>query len=279
MPYFADLSFKSILPSMQGLRSPSRLTLVAALPVALGTAYVLYIRHTISRQVSSTHGIRFPKSMKEGKQSTFPDNVELPSGIPQAVAEEGSEYILSFERIVSRPIPASLLAFPLPGLDGSPSELLTRYVRTTMKKFAWTPQAFILRAMVGEEAKRTFDTSAIDAMDFASPHRVAGVYCVANRSATSQGTGDQVTIYLSPPEGYHGPVVQGLIVTKAERVNSGSSESSSKEHDAVVFVNETWLWRTPDEKPTLLEVGSSRSFHTFIISRMVIAAISSVRKH
>ncbi len=262
----------SLSRSASPMSSPNRLVLVTLGTVALTTAYVLYLKRSISQHVASSHGTRVPatKSTKTGGPDDFPKGTQVPSVVPPEVASQNSDQILSFERIVSNPISASKVAFPLSGLDSSPSSLLTAYIRTTMTAFSWTPQAFMLRAMVPKEAKQTFGAEAIAAMDFASPHWVTGVYRVAHRGMNPQGTGDQVILNLEPPEGYHGPVVKGLIVAGVEKVDSGSGEPQ------VVFVNETWMWRAPSERPTLLEGSLSRWMHTWIISSMVVKGIHGV---
>ncbi|KAH8886920.1 hypothetical protein GQ53DRAFT_750120 [Thozetella sp. PMI_491] len=269
-------SAMAFIPSVDLTRPMHRVALVAVGSVAFGAAYLWYLQRSVSAQVSNSHATRVPRNplskKRQGKHQSFPRDIQVPSAVPADVAAEDSDQILTYERIVSRPVPASHIAQPASDLASSPSELLTAYIRTTMKAFTWTPQAFILRAMVPAEAKKTFDRDAIDAMDFVSPHLVTGVYRVVHRGPNPQGTGDQVMLRLEAPEGFRGPAAKGLILAEVKMEMSDSGEPM------VVFVNETWMWRGRGEKPTLLEGNLSRWMHTLIISSMVVKGIRAVSK-
>ncbi|KAI3400502.1 hypothetical protein diail_2699, partial [Diaporthe ilicicola] len=177
----------------------------------------------------------------------------FPRSLPQSVAaNETTEYILWNERVVSKPVTLSELRLSSESLD----ELLTRYVRATMVAFTWTPQAYIIRKMLPAGVGETFEDNYINAMDFKEvDQRVDGVYTVQYR-ATDPGD-RRVEMKLSPPEDYTGPRSGGIIVAAIEPVRAGST-------DAIVFVNETWLWRNQDEEATVLEGSIGRWFHSIL---------------
>ncbi|KAG8168227.1 hypothetical protein KVR01_003916 [Diaporthe batatas] len=106
-------------------------------------------------------------------------------------------------------------------------------------------------------------------MDFATmDQRVDGVYIVQYRGSESHG--ERVEMRLSAPEGFRGPRSDGIIVAAIEPVGADAS-------DDVVFVNETWLWRYQNEKPTLLEGSISRWFHSLLAAWLIGKGIESVR--
>lgn len=71
---------------------------------------------------------------------------------------------------------------------------------------------------------------------------------------------------LSPPEGYTGPEAHGVIVAAVELVG-----------DDFMFVNETWLRRGLDEKPTMLEGAVGRWFHSLLAAWLIGKGVSAVK--
>lgn len=190
----------------------------------------------------------------------------LPKSLPQSViADDTGEHVLWNERVVSKPVALSELGWSSGRLD----ELLTRYVRATMVAFTWTPQAYIIRKMLPAEVGGTFEADYINTMDFTKvDQRVDGVYTVQYRGTDT--CGQRVEMRLSPPEEYTGPRSDGIIVAAIEPVGAGAP-------DDIVFVNETWLWRKPDEKPTLLEGSIGRWFHSLLAAWLIGKGIKSIR--
>lgn len=107
-------------------------------------------------------------------------------------------------------------------------------------------------------------------MDFTKvDQRVDGVYTVQSRG--TDPCGERVEMKLSPPEDYTGPRSDGIIVAAIGPMRVASS-------DAIVFVNETWLWRKPDEKPTLLEGSIGRWFHCLLSAWLIGKGIKALRR-
>lgn len=71
------------------------------------------------------------------------------------------------------------------------------------------------------------------------------------------------------PRSYGGPPVRGLILSALEEEQDGA---------AVRFVNETWLWRRRDEKPTLLESGLGKWLHSPLAGWLVIKGLGAVTR-
>lgn len=211
-------------------------------------------------------GAQVGKTSTQAAASPLPEP-PLPRSLPQSVAADDTGGIVLWnERVVSKPVALSELGWPGGDLD----ELLTRYVRATMVAFTWTPQAYLIRKMLPAGVGETFDAEYINAMDFRmADQRVDGVYTVQYRGAGPRG--ERVEMRLSPPEEYTGPKSDGIIVAAIEPVGAGAP-------DAVVFVNETWLWRGPDEKPTLLEGSIGRWFHSLLAAWLVGKGIKSIRR-
>lgn len=200
--------------------------------------------------------------------ASSPSEPPLPRSLPQSVVVDNTTggYVLWNERAVSKPVALSELHWS----SGSLDELLTRYVRATMIAFTWTPQAYLIRKMLPAGVGETFEADYINAMDFTELNkRVDGVYTVQYRGTTEPG-GKRVEMRLSPPDEYTGPRSDGIIVAAIEPVGAGAP-------DEVVFVNETWLWRHPDEKPTLLEGSIGRWFHSLLAAWLIGKGIRSIR--
>ncbi|KAL1872325.1 hypothetical protein VTK73DRAFT_1556 [Phialemonium thermophilum] len=273
-------------------RTAGKILAIALIPVALEAGYLFYLKRSVSRHTTASAGLRYPrdptksgdsKSAGAAASNGIPASVVKPVSLPLEVADDSSsEYVLSYERVVSQPLPASSLRHPLPSalLSGAPdvstgaSLLLTVYLRATMKAFGWTPQAFAIRAAVGSsEAKRTFDDAYIDNLDFREGDRVDGVYTVAFRGSRDGQSEERVEMLLDPPASYRGPVVKGLIACGVEPVPSLEGvEKPAK----VVFINETWLYRKTDEKPTLLEGAAGRWIHSLLAGWLIMKGLKVV---
>ncbi|KAG6366773.1 hypothetical protein INS49_000953 [Diaporthe citri] len=247
---------------------------VALIAVATPTVYLFLLRRSVMRNVESCNTQQYGRGAQTGKTTQHwqaaaspPSEPPLPRSLPQSVvADDTPGYVLWNERVVSKPVALSELRWS----GGSLDELLTRYVRATMVAFTWTPQAYLIRKMLPAGVGETFEADYINTMDFAElGKRVDGVYTVQYRG-TDPG-GERVEMRLSPPEEYTGPRSGGIIVAAIEPVGAGAP-------DEVVFVNETWLWRNPDEKPTLLEGSIGRWFHSLLAAWLIGKGIKPIRR-
>lgn len=245
---------------------------VALIAVATPTVYLFLLRRSVMRNVESCNTQQYGRGAQTGEETqqaaaSPPSEPPLPMSLPQSVvADDTGGYVLWNERVVSKPVALSELRWS----SGSLDELLTRYVRATMVAFTWTPQAYIIRKMLPADVGETFEAEHINAMDFSKlEQRVDGVYTVQYRG-TDPGS-ERVEMRLSPPDEYTGPRSEGIIVAAIEPVGAGAP-------DEVVFVNETWLWRHPDEKATLLEGSIGRWFHSLLAAWLIGKGIKSIRR-
>lgn len=198
----------------------------------------------------------------------------LPKSFSVATADNDDSIVLSYERIVSKPIQlASLGCWDVEQLN----EMLTRYVRATMFAFTQTPQAGMIRRMTPQDVWETFEGTYINDMDFARiGQRVDGVYTVQyrgnnNNSGASRGGGERVELRLDPPPGFpDAGGSEGIIVAAIEPVGEGSG-------DVVRFVNETWLWRKAGQAPTFLERAAGRWLHSLMAAWLVNRGISALK--
>ncbi|KAI0509056.1 hypothetical protein F5B22DRAFT_618286 [Xylaria bambusicola] len=241
------------------------LAVVALLP-ATYAAYVL--RQGATRTVATAR-----ISPPEPLRATEDDDDDAPSAVPSDVHVAPERYVVGRERVVSEDVPLKRL---LPGLREGKGEgkrgLLETYLGTTMRTFTWTPQAFVMKALVsrlpgGAALAETFSATYLDACCFQPGDRVCGVYVVRERVA-SEG-GERVFLDLSAPEGWKGPVVTGVL-------DCGYVLGEENGEKVVRFVNETVLWRTTDGKPTLLEGKVSRWLHTAMIGWMMVRGVEAV---
>lgn len=244
---------------------------VALVAVATPTVYLLLLRRSVMRNVESSTTQQCGPKVQTKRTATQAaasplSEPALPRSLPQSVAaDDTGGYVLWNERVVSKPVVLS----ELPWSSGSLDELLTRYVRATMIAFTWTPQAYLIRKLLPAGVGETFEADYINAMDFrVVDQRVDGVYTVQYRGTEPRG--ERVEMRLSPPGEYTGPRSDGIIVAAIEPVEAGTP-------DEVVFVNETWLWRHPDDKPTLLEGSIGRWFHSLLAAWLVGKGIKSIR--
>ncbi|KAM4062682.1 hypothetical protein HRG_007511 [Hirsutella rhossiliensis] len=207
-----------------------------------------------------------------------------PASLPAHV--KSPQWVVAYERVVSSPVPISSLADPSSSstsshAQSSPSALLRRYMRATHIAFAWTPQAWLIRALVGDaHARRSFDTDWIDALAFAPGDLVNGVYKVACHEREGPGFAlpERAELLIQAPATYRGPSVCGLLLAAIEPALSASADTAAgKGHEpSVVFVNETWMWRRAGEKPVLLETPLGKWFHGLLARWLVFKGLDAV---
>ncbi|KAI0798739.1 hypothetical protein GGR55DRAFT_672209 [Xylaria sp. FL0064] len=270
-----------------------------ALPIALlaviallPAAYSAYVLRQAARRTSATASISPPDPLPVDAQDDDDDDDAL-IAIPPAVRAALDQYVVARERIVSEAIPLRKI---LPGLragleawegkevdggEGDRSEsvsgsvrrgLLETYLATTMRMFTWTPQALAMKHMVarlpdGAAYAGTFAGSYLDTCFFQARDRVYGVYVVRERVRNKRW--ERVLLDLSPPEGWKGPVVAGVL-------DCGFVLGEERGERVIRFVNETVLWRREDEKPTLLEGTVSRWLHGAMVGWMVVRGVEAV---
>ncbi|TQV92850.1 hypothetical protein IF1G_08774 [Cordyceps javanica] len=273
--------------------------------VVLPTVYVAYLNWAVRRRTTCSSGQLSPPPADQASASSVPPRT--PRSLPDEVMANPEEWVVSYERVVSRPIPAAMLVHKLRGggddhdkqttAGSSPSPLLTTYLRTTYKAFGWTPQAFLIRGLLAEPERRaSFGAAHIDGLAFADGDVVDGVYKVtsyqyrqSSSSSSSKGgsssSAEVIELSIDVPRSYKGPAVRGLILSAVEEeegevegppVSAMPPPTTTTTAVAVRFVNETWLWRKRDEKPTMLESGLGRWFHSLLAGWLVMKGLGGV---
>lgn len=201
----------------------------------------------------------------------------LPESLPAEVVKSRSEWVVSFERATSNPVSLTTLeaqqddAVDQPSDAASqPSRLLKEYLQAAHVAFSWTPQAMMIRAMLKEqECRDSFTRRWIQGLSFGIGDLVNGVYEVSHYAKVDQAGAERVELLIHTPPSYTGPPVRGLILSVIE-------PAASETAGMVVFVNETWLWRKRDEKPTLLESRFGKWFHGLLASWLVVKGMTAV---
>jgi hypothetical protein len=261
--------FSSIPPSL-GLSSKTTIVILSLLPVAIPTAYILILKATVSRRV--TVQTETSRPTKDGTTRRLPA-AALPVSLPADVTSPTSTGTICCERAVSRPVPYSALAHP----PDSPA-LLTAYARAVMEAFSWLPQAFLIRATIKEpDLKASFETPFIRSLALEQGDVVNGVWRVTHRGggpATAKGQQQQqqrIEYTMSLPASYTGPVMHCQVICILEPAGGGDDE-------AMLFVNETWIWRSPVEKPTMLEGAVGRWLHSMVVGWMMLKGIKAVTR-
>ncbi|KAI1120173.1 hypothetical protein F5Y10DRAFT_258953 [Nemania abortiva] len=253
--------------------------LLAVAPVVLPVAYMAYVLRRNSQRTTASASITPPDPLAGNTlKAERGDTLAIPTAVLAAI----DEYVIARERVVSEAVPLeSILPALRGGLSGGKEDssdenqrLLETYLATTMRMFTWTPQAFAMKAMVsrlpnGAAAAETFSTAYLDACSFEAGDRVCGVYIVREHVVKSSGEGERILLDLSPPEGWKGPIVSGVL-------DCGFVVEEKAGERFVRFVNETILWRPKDGKPTLLEGAVSRWLHTAMIKWMMVKGIQAV---
>ncbi|KAI0538913.1 hypothetical protein GGR58DRAFT_466593 [Xylaria digitata] len=268
----------SIPWSADGKKASLPVVLLAAVPAVLPAAYVAYVLGKGARRTTASASITPPDPLVGNARSGEVKADAL--ALPPAVLAAPDQYVVARERVVSEAVPLSRI---LPGLrrgledDDDDAEtgkgLLETYLGTTMRMFTWTPQAYVMKRMVsrlpdGPVHADTFSTPYLDTCLFEDGDRVCGVYVVRERFVNSRGD-ERVFLDLSPPEGWKGPVVNGVLDCRFVHEEKGGE-------GFVRFVNETVLWRKKDERPTLLEGTVSRWLHTTMIRWMIVRGVEAV---
>ncbi|KAI8624205.1 hypothetical protein F5Y19DRAFT_323623 [Xylariaceae sp. FL1651] len=265
--------------------------LLALAPIVVPAAYVVYVLRQGARRTSASTRISPPDPLVgESRAGTKGSDATARAGgtamedgdtaaIPPAVLAEREQHVIARERVVSDAVPLESICPSLrPGGrdDGSESArkgLLETYLSNTMRLFTWTPQAFVMKSMVsrlprGAEYAATFSAPYLDSCRFEVGDRVCGVYVVRER--VSQPGGERVFLDLSPPVGWTGPVVDGVLDCGFVLGKGEGGEPYIR------FVNETLLWRRKEDRPTLLEGKAGRWLHALMVRWMVVRGVEAV---
>lgn len=270
------------------LASRQASTALALLPIVAPVAYVLYMNWTVKRNTFAVNG-KLPNVSSSNKDdqisgdTTYP---QPPQSLPADITADVAQWVVAYERVVSHPISISTLSYqpseaPVGTSSGTtqPSSLLRSWLRVTHKAFSWTPQAFIIRAVLKEPLNRgSFDGAWIDSLMFKEGDVVNGVYRVSCHQRDATTGSERAELVIDVPQSYKGPPVRGLILSAIEPVQSSSSGTASAGEPEVVFVNETWMWRLNSEKPTLLESGFGRWFHRLLAGWLIMKGLNGVQR-
>ncbi|KHO01247.1 uncharacterized protein MAM_00248 [Metarhizium album ARSEF 1941] len=255
------------------------MTTLALLPVVIPAGYVLYTGWTVYRTTTSVSGTLVPRQATSASKTSHPAE---PHSLAAEVGENRCQWVVTYERVVSEPLPLPCLDYPPKESPLSskpaaqPSRLLQEVSRSMQKAFRWTPQAAIIRGALSEPLnRRSFDTAWIDNLCFKPGDVVNGVYKVSC-STTDQATGsERVELLIDTPPSYRGPRVRGLILAAIEPASpSMNSDDKGPAGGRIVIVNETWMWRLADEKPTLLESSVGRWLHRLLAGWLVLKGVS-----
>lgn len=123
-------------------------------------------------------------------------------------------------------------------------------------------------------AKSTFSsTDHIQKLAFKVGDRVNGVYMVAYVGEGNEPDSERVELALDRPQGYSGATPRGRIIAEVIRV---PGHGIGEEDEQVLFVNETWMWRKPEETKTLLEGGMGAWIHSLTSGWLLLEGIKAV---
>jgi hypothetical protein len=258
---------------------------VIGLAILLPATYALFTYRKLTRATTSKSG-RWRGCHRKGapelqQKEEEEKAIEPPGGLPEEIQQDDSGWVVSYERVNSRPVPASALAYPFPAAveDGTGvSSILKVYTRAAQLAFSWTPQAFAIRAATGvAKIRRTFDTEYIRSLDFHQGSIVNGAYQVSLHTSRLAPAAETLELSLVPPPDYRGPIFKGLILTRIEEVAEPVGEKQSvPDHRHVIFVNETWMWRRETEAATLLESPVGAWVHRVMAGFLVTKGMAAV---
>lgn len=238
-------------------------------------AYIFYTSWTVYQNTTSVSG-KLP-SRQEASASERSHPAE-PHSLPTEVKDSPSQWVVTYERVVSLPFPPSSLGQSLsfePRTE--PSRLLQDWLRTTHKAFSRTPQALLIRGALSEPLnKGSFDKKWIENLSFNPGDIVNGVYRVSCYEKDQTTSSERVELLIDIPSSYKGPTVRGLILSAIEAAPSVSSDHRGASEENIVFVNETWMWRLVDEKPTMLESSFGQWFHRLLAGWLILKGVSGV---
>jgi hypothetical protein len=220
---------------------PSKLLLATSIPLVPLTCTALYLTY-----------IHYRESRKGIHSRTTPhlQSPSLTPYLPKPIQENKSKYILHHE-VAHASVPISALSSHYSSsLRRNPQgeeeddehevakggvdldEVLTEFLRHTMTTFSTrAPPAYAIRRLLKNsppDVRTSFESRYLRTLGFNPGDRVCGVYVVSSRSP------ERVVLDLDAPEGYSGPVVEGLLAVEVEVDLQG---------EVVRFRNHTVMWR------------------------------------
>lgn len=250
------------------------------IPVALPAAYLLYLSWAVTSRTTVTigqAGSRDSSSQAASRASTPSRPISLPADVDE---NSDSQWVVTYERVVSLPVSVSNITVS----DASDTavrqdekeelplaSMLQAYTRATHLAFRRTLQAKLMRAAIRDlETKHTFDVGWTRNLSFQVGDIVNGAYKVVYHGPGSDPASERIELMIEAPASYRGPPPpKGLILAQVQHV-SGQDKT---EEPAVMFVNETWMWRRQDEKPTLIESGLQASVHRLMARWLVVNGV------
>jgi hypothetical protein len=196
------------------------------IPFAVPSLYLFYLYNSLSKRVTCTVN-----------HSISPTSTT--TSLPTEIKSNPSNYVIAHE-IASK----SVATKSLPNY-GSADQLLTEYLRDTMKTFTYLPQAYLIKKLIKSAAeKKSYEHAYINSLSFVPGDVVCGTYRVVTRKP------NHVELSLFGPETYTGPVFDGLLIVSIE-----------ERDEWTVFLNETVMWRKTSEGKVLLESAFGKWFH------------------
>ncbi|KAJ3003882.1 UNVERIFIED_CONTAM: hypothetical protein HDU68_005449, partial [Siphonaria sp. JEL0065] len=194
----------------------------------------------------------------------------LPASLPFS-----QETIGSYERIESKTFSFDAFGLKTTASDSDLQLLLTKYERANMLTFLKTPQASIIKSAswnTEDAVKKSFDVEHIQALDFKAGDRVNGVYIVTYRSVSSNDNDKRlywVELKGDAPSGFKGdPHLANIMIVGGIQINKESNE--------LLFYNETWAWREPGDRSTILESWVGAWMHEWFCAWLVKKGIDAV---
>ena len=247
------------------------------LPVALPAAYLLYLSWKVTRTTSAKRG-QYDSSAPDSDTDSSPG---MPFSIPAEVIEDdGSRWVVSYERVVSDPVLVSNLTISEDDSDVTderkrehPSPLIQAYSRAAHIAFSATPQARLMRiAILDDDGKRTFDARWIRELAFQKGDVVNGAYKVVYHGSGVSPRSERIELLIESPPSYRGPPApEGLILAEIRHARTDDQGQAS-----VVFVNETWMWRRVDHLPTMIENSVGGKIHEMLARWLVVRGVEGV---
>lgn len=186
-------------------------------------------------------------------------------------------------------------------------DLVNAFLRTTMQSFTRMPHARLVRRMVlrsgDPEASASLEDSYLSDCAFRVGERVCGMYVVAERREEKKKKEEEeeggdatvvvVILRLEPPVGWTGPVVRGLLgigvilCEEGDEGDRGEEEGRQggdggevrkrgEREGRVRFVSETAVWRTAEEKPSVLEGRVGGWLHELMVRWFVVKGVEAV---
>jgi len=243
------------------------------LPVVVPAAYLYRFSRQVSSKTTATTG-RSGSINKLAAVDGYHYPLREPVSLPDEV-KDSSQWEVAYERIISHPIPASSLEYPVADAvtEGDrPSALMRAYTSTAQAAFVSTPQGYLMRAAIKDPpTKLTFNVNWIQNISFHRGDLVNGAYRVVYHGSGADARSERVELAIEKPPSYKGSVPRGLIISEIHQVVDDVTGRTD-----VIFANETWMWRRRDEGKTLIETAFGSWFHCLTVGWLVLKGLDKV---